>query len=227
MPERRRRTSPALKVRGKEDRRPFRRILDAVFGPDRTDLVWAEIGMGPPSTAHAPAYLDRLRSVLFVDPYPPNVEAGREMFKGDPRIRIIEGAVVSSEQVARGPVPMAAPDLRPGRAGSVAHVEGIGSFVPNNPRWRDLVRFEAQPLSPADVDEGDIDVLVLDAEGAEWPILRELVSRPKVLRIELHPDDARYPNPHHDKIMVWLKEHGYRETEERPGPRDQAFVLGA
>lgn len=60
----------------------------------------------------------------------------------------------------------------------------------------------------ATVDPGDYDVVSIDVEGGEWPVLRRMRSRPLVLAIETH--SRKYVNPHLDEIVSWCRDSGYR-----------------
>lgn len=71
-----------------------------------------------------------------------------------------------------------------------------------------------------EVDPGDLDVVMLDMEGDERKVLETMVSRPKLLSVEMEGDRlARlglpgglcgYRNPHYEWIMAWMEEHDFR-----------------
>jgi FkbM family methyltransferase len=58
------------------------------------------------------------------------------------------------------------------------------------------------------IDDGDLDVLAVDAEGCEWYVLETMKSRPKVITLETGPW-IQYINPKIDKINEWMKVNGY------------------
>lgn len=58
-----------------------------------------------------------------------------------------------------------------------------------------------------EIDPGNIDLLFIDIEGAEWYVLKHLVSRPKFIKLETH--GQRYTNPFMDEILGWMSENGY------------------
>lgn len=64
-------------------------------------------------------------------------------------------------------------------------------------------------------DYGQIDVCFMDVEGCEWKILSQMVSRPRVIRLEIgidveHSAKTRsYVTPDFDKIMAWMDDNGY------------------
>lgn len=60
-------------------------------------------------------------------------------------------------------------------------------------------------------DNGKIDVLRIDTEGAEYLCLKHLISRPKQIVIEMYDDMASYINPYLYDIEKWAKTNGYKK----------------
>ena len=67
--------------------------------------------------------------------------------------------------------------------------------------------FEVECKVFNDLDMGNIELLSVDTEGCEWYILKNLVSRPKIISLETH--GKYYVNPFIDDINAWLKANGY------------------
>jgi FkbM family methyltransferase len=59
----------------------------------------------------------------------------------------------------------------------------------------------------AKVDPGDYDLVSIDVEGAEWPIIKSMKSRPVLLAIETH--FRNYRNPNLAQIHHWAMTEGY------------------
>lgn len=57
------------------------------------------------------------------------------------------------------------------------------------------------------IDPGNIELLSVDTEGCEWYILKNLISRPKIISLETH--GKFYTNPFLNDIKAWLKVNGY------------------
>jgi len=70
------------------------------------------------------------------------------------------------------------------------------------------------------MDDGTIDLLSVDIEGAEWYVIKNLVSRPKVISIETH--GKYYTNPYMAEISNWLQKENY-ETWYKDGS-DTVFI---
>ena len=66
-------------------------------------------------------------------------------------------------------------------------------------------------------DYGQIDILRIDTEGAEWFALKHMVSRPKYITIETHNDLATYINPYIYEIFHWARDKKYVLTRIHEG----------
>lgn len=67
--------------------------------------------------------------------------------------------------------------------------------------------FYAYMTKFSEVDPKDIDLLSIDVEGGEFAVLKNILSRPKVINIEMYWKD--YKNPHYEDIEEWMKQRGY------------------
>lgn len=74
------------------------------------------------------------------------------------------------------------------------------------------------------LDPGNIDVLAIDTEGAEWWAIAYLVSRPKIIRVETHLAFHPYQNPFRSEIERWMAAEGYRKLCETVS--DSVYVRG-
>lgn len=63
-----------------------------------------------------------------------------------------------------------------------------------------------------DFDKGDIDLLFLDMEGAEWFVLKYLISRPGKIIVETELA-SRYKNPFLNEIQKWMQVNRYSKTD--------------
>jgi FkbM family methyltransferase len=70
-------------------------------------------------------------------------------------------------------------------------------------------KVEVDMVDIRDIDNGDIDILLLDTEGCEYDIIKNLKSRPKKIVVEMQSIGVGYRNPHFDEIVNWMKENGY------------------
>lgn len=67
--------------------------------------------------------------------------------------------------------------------------------------------FEVQAVTFDILDDGHIDLLSIDIEGAEWFVLKHMKSRPAVISIETH--GKYYINPYLGEINQWMDSNSY------------------
>jgi FkbM family methyltransferase len=65
-----------------------------------------------------------------------------------------------------------------------------------------------------DFDDGSIDILLLDTEGSEFDIIKNLISRPKQIIVEMYSFGVKYKNPYFDEIMDWMSKNNYKITSQ-------------
>ncbi len=110
-------------------------------------------------------------------------------------------------------------------AGASAYIDRDGSpyqkrtgeNVPGDHKQRiEVVTFDT-------IDDGTIEAIHIDTEGHEWAVIKNMVSRPIIISLEMYgPND--YVNPHKDKIELWLDDNGYvLETVEEA---DVIYIRG-
>jgi FkbM family methyltransferase len=63
-------------------------------------------------------------------------------------------------------------------------------------------------------DKGNINIILIDTEGCEWIILKEIISRPELIILETHNNDDHgngvYKTPNLDLIEKWMLENNYQ-----------------
>jgi FkbM family methyltransferase len=100
------------------------------------------------------------------------------------------------------------------------HLEGASSYVSGlpspcvlndniqpNEEW--TIEVEAKTFDQ--FDDGTIDVMDIDIEGAEWYVIERMKSRPRAIFIEMEWD--KYRNPHFSEIQKWMKDNYYYKAE--------------
>lgn len=118
-------------------------------------------------------------------------------------------------------------------AGPSSFLEGIDSPEKSrNPSAdKELTKVVVRVKSIKDIDTGDIDVLLLDTEGSEFDIIKNLISRPRQISVEMYSFGVRYKNPHFDEILQWMKENNYEivnnvwNSQGQPIGEDYVFEL--
>lgn len=152
--------------------------------------TFAECGVGPLDIAASPSVYDAklANKVLCLEPNPQLAQAAKARM---PLADILEVAVSSNKQASTG----------------LFQLNGGSSFLADSwsPTYSASNLIEV-PVKPwAEIDDGKIDAMVLDCEGQEWAVLQDMVSRPKLLSVEVWPS-----NPYAKEIFEWFDGNGYR-----------------
>lgn len=174
-----------------------RQILPQRFGPHLT--VW-EVGVGPnPAESHAAPFISDDCYTTLVEPIPTFWSAAAAHYS--PSALVLPFAIIPD-----GPPSLVdMVDTDDGRS----YLRGISSPILQNGREHDIhwtTRVPGVPFSY--IDPSDIDILLLDMEGAEWYAISTMVSRPHLIFLEWEHTDI-YKNPFQSDILAWMKEHHY------------------
>ena len=172
-----------------------------------TPKIICEVGTFKPESLHCADLIEEASKVIFVEANPKCVEQLRLVYKGD-KFSIFPVAVADYDGLAKL-------YQRQGRNGedASAFISSIekppavvnDGYVPND---FDAIEITAVPFSY--LDEGNIDTLFIDIEGAEWFVLKHMVSRPKLICLETH--GQKYTNPYIKEINRWLFENEYTKV---------------
>jgi hypothetical protein len=187
------------------DPKNLKAIYDEMYGmkPRRV----AEVGVNDPHLCSLLSFINEGIPTLLVEPLPYCCQNLRDAFVGKP-VEVIEGVIGDKEGSVllydRGAgswiedVPKGgAPDEHPNGCNTKreefnhSYVRTVRSY-----RWQM-------------VDPSDIDVLCVDTEGAEWFVVREMISRPALVRCEMHFPPTGWMNPHNAAIRQKMEEMGY------------------
>ena len=68
-------------------------------------------------------------------------------------------------------------------------------------------KFSARSIMFSEIDHGNFDLISIDIEGAEWFVMKHMVSRPNIISIETH--GKYYTNPYIENIKHWLQQNNY------------------
>lgn len=98
--------------------------------------------------------------------------------------------------------------------GTSSSLEGVASpFAQHHkkdPNTKPFFEVDVRRLS--DYDKGQIDILRVDTEGAEWFCIKHMVSRPKQIVVEIYNDLGTYINPYLYEIEEWAKINKYTKV---------------
>lgn len=157
-----------------------------------------EVGVYYPETSNILDFIRQGIRATLVEADPESVEKIRNYFLNE-NVRIIPVAVWDDN----GMISL-----------SKARASTFVSLLPQSParandnyRVSDAETFTVAARKFSEIDDGSIDLLSADIEGAEWYVIKHLRSRPKIISVETH--GKYYSNPYLPEILQWMKEHNY------------------
>lgn len=157
-----------------------------------------EVGVYLPHTSNIIDFINAGTRASLVEADPETVAVLHDTFR-DRNVTVYPVAVWSSSGT-----------VRMSRAASstfVSELESSPAIVNDQYQVEADNTFEVRCVLFSEIDQGDIDLLSVDIEGAEWNVIQHLTSRPKVISVETH--GKYYVNPRRDDILTWMRDHSY------------------
>lgn len=160
----------------------------------------AEVGVYLPHTSNILDWIKKGVRTTLVEPSPESIKAIEKYFKDYKNITLYKVAIFETD----GKIKLY------NRAAStfIAEPGSSPAMINDNyiPDESDSVEVPCQTFDK--IDDGSIDVLSIDIEGAEWYVIQNMVSRPAIVSVETH--GKFYLNPRMDDINNWMNSNGYR-----------------
>ncbi len=159
-----------------------------------------EVGVYLPDTSNIIDFIKAGTDAILVEPHPEALKQIKSYFEGYDNIKLYPVAIFDYNG-----------RLKLSKAKSSTFV----STLPKSPALvndyyerDDSNTFEVDCVIFDEIDNQSIDLLSIDIEGAEWYVLKNLKSRPKVISIETH--GKFYSNPFLKEINKWIDENDYQ-----------------
>lgn len=158
-----------------------------------------EVGVFSPSESNILGFINDGVTTLLVEADPQYAANIREYFHKQNNVQIVEAAVYDFN----GEIELCK------RASStfISQLSSSPALVNDAYKIIDEDKFIAKSIQFSEVDPGNIDLLSIDIEGAEWYVLKYLISKPKIISIETH--GKYYTNPFIQEIEKWMQDNGY------------------
>lgn len=158
-----------------------------------------EVGVYLPENSSVRPFILRGKKATLVEANPVMVDKIRTAFKDYPKATVFPYAVAD----------------QPGKVtlynrGASTFIDSVESPALVNDHYSksDQDRFEVEAKTFNQIDDGSIDLLCIDIEGAEWFVLNKLVSKPNLISVETH--GKYYLNPKFKEIHEWMRSRGYQ-----------------
>lgn len=152
------------------------------------------------------------KKVSLFECFPRCIEDIKKNISGKDNVTLYEVAIFD----ARGEMTMT-------DVGASAFLNGMGNTTPahqNGYAHKNFGSLTVKTDTFDKYDDGTIDALFIDIEGAEWHVINKLRSRPKVIEVETHY--AKYQNPYLKEILDWMDKNGYTQLDRTDA--DTIFV---
>lgn len=160
----------------------------------------AEVGVYSPELSNVLPYIQAGVRTTLVEADPVLGEKIQARFANQPHVTLHRVAVSDEngtvELVQRGPSTF------------LSQLAVSPAIVNDGYVLSDEDRFLVKSLKFSEIDDKTIDLLSIDIEGAEWFVVKHLVSRPAVISIETHC--KYYRNPYLTEIQNWMVSNNYR-----------------
>jgi FkbM family methyltransferase len=172
-----------------------------------------EVGVYLPETSNVIDFIeDGIRTTL-VEPDPDVKNKIIKRFAGYPNVKLFPFAIYDNH----GKITLS----RAGASTFITNLENTPAIANDNYKKNNKDTFEAECRMFSEIDNGTIDLLSIDIEGAEWYVIKDMKSHPKVISVETH--GRYYENPFLQDILERMNENGY--TCWYKGKTDSVFVL--
>jgi len=156
-----------------------------------------------------PFVFDKKCRIQLVEPNPVGAAEIRAAYAGFPNIEVLEYAVAEDF----GRMTLLVPD---GTKNPDAPASAYLESLPGSPylsreaagRAEKLLSVRVETVPFSHIDDGTIDGLSVDTEGAEWFVLKTMKSRPAVISVEMEGPNG-YKNPYCTEIEDWVAANGY------------------
>jgi FkbM family methyltransferase len=178
-----------------------------------------EIGVDEPNVCRTTGYqYADLRGtdhecVLF-EPNPDTFFKNRECLKGHSNYKIYNCAVGSETKPIRFFLAEGSSFVEGIKSPEVNHRPDCELFLPH---------IDVMMVDMASIDPGDINVLLLDCEGSEFNILKNMRSRPEMIYVEMESKGVGYINPFFNEIIEWMSSNGYFKSGVNFNGEDYIF----
>lgn len=173
----------------------YRRCKSKGFKP--TSVV--EVGVYIPETSNVINFIEEGVKTLLIEADPKTVEKINSRFGSFKNVTCKQVAVFDYN----GTVKLA-------QRASSTFISSLKSPAVVNDRYAIKAEdeFEVEAVTFDTLDDGLVDLLSIDIEGAEWFVLKHMKSRPAIISIETH--GKHYINPYLREIIHWMKLNNYQ-----------------
>ncbi|SFF63632.1 methyltransferase, FkbM family [Thermoflexibacter ruber] len=160
----------------------------------------AEVGVYLPETSNLLDFIQQNIRATLVEADPEMVERIRAYFRNQHAITIFPVAIFDYHGIVEF--------ANAGASSFITTLEATPALVNDNYQISENNKFTVEAKRFDEIDDGTIDLLSIDIEGAEWYVIKHMKSRPSVISIETH--GKLYTNPFLKDILMWMQDNNYQ-----------------
>lgn len=172
-----------------------------------TPKIVCEVGTFRPDSLHCADLIEDATEVILVEANPKCFDQLVDTYKG---CKFILWPTAVADH--NGTVKLYQRQGRNGQDASafIDSIEKSPAIINDNYVTNEADAITVHATTFNNIDRGHIDTLFIDIEGAEWFVLKHMVSRPKLICLETH--GQKYTNPYIKEINRWLFENEYTKV---------------
>ena len=171
--------------------------------------VICEVGVFMPDRSHIKNLIPNSKKVIMIEAQKKHADAIKKAFNQYNYV-VVHNVAIYKENLDK---------IKLYCKNEATFIEGLASpevvIQKYLPKESDAFYVEARTFD--NYDDGDIDVLTVDIEGAEWYVIEKLISRPAIICLETHYKPPLYVNPHMEEIDEWMVKNNYEKYCEDIG----------
>ena len=162
-----------------------------------------EIGVFVPEYCKSKYFINKGIKTILIEANPLCIKYIKEEFGSKQNVEIHNKAIFDRV----GEISIYNRGKSPDASAFISEFSVSPSLINDNYKKNENDKLKCEAVTFDLLDPGDIDILFLDIEGAEWYAIKNMKSRPKIISVEL--SGMNYINPFKNKIENWMLENNY------------------
>lgn len=174
----------------------YTKCLEKNFLPQHV----AEVGVYLPETSNILDFIKKNIRTTLVEADPQTVKAIENYFDSQYPITIFPVAIFDKN----GTIELS----KKGSSTFISELKASPALINDQYQIQENDKFTVEAKRFDEIDDGTIDLLSVDIEGADWYVIKYMKSRPAVISIETH--GKYYTNPFQKEILGWMQANDYQ-----------------
>lgn len=174
----------------------FQKLKKKKYSPQQI----CEVGVYLPEESNVLHFIKQGVATTLVEADPNYMQQCKDYFSEYPQVDYVEAAVFDK----KGTIQL----CRKASSTFISSLDASPALINDGYQVTEEDKFTAQSITFDEVDRGHIDLLSVDIEGAEWYVIKHMVSRPPIISLETH--GKYYINSKIKEISTWMAKNNYQ-----------------